>query len=173
MRSAIVATGLIFACTGVAFAVGSAIGEVGAGSGAFSRDNASSPANTGGVVFGGDGVSTTGSQVRVDLLEGGDVSLLENSNVQFGDGILNFGASGGGCFTDLSGPINVVVDGNTLASGVTSGGVFNGVFYASCPLMMAAVDNTGTQGAALSNSIWGAFGFAAGALILDEASHGN
>lgn len=157
---------------------GSAMGDVSvSGDVSIVRDNAANPATDGDVVFHGDTITTqTSGEARVDLLEGGNVAVMGGSEAGFDPGQVTFGASGGGCFSELGVPFDVVVNGQTLASGVTSGGVFDGVFYSTCDEALAAA--TAGGGGGLSNTaklLLGLATIAVGAEILDDDDpvHGN
>ncbi len=163
--------------TGAAFAVGgSAIGEMVEGVANLKRDGGSTPAGSGDVVFSGDSVVTgSGKDATVELLEGGKMYLMESSSVELKGGLALFGAEGGGCLSGLARPVNIVVNGVPVATGVTSGGVFNGVFYPECAQAIAALEAAGggTSGLVKAFLTIGGFALAYEVTKDDNPVHGN
>ncbi len=161
---------------GLAIAQGSAIGEIAIeGNVSIQRDGSSMGANSRDAVLDGDRIVTSGKQAgaTVDLLEGGEVTMFGDSSLQLGQAGLDF-ATGGGCFSGLSAPIDVSFGGASVASGVTSGAVFNGVFYESCAQALAALETAGGGLSLLARSALVVGGVALAVEVTDDDPvHGN
>lgn len=161
---------------GAAAQNGSALGELAAeGDVTIQRGTSSSPAGASDAVLEGDTIITgSGGGASVDFIQGGDLNLFGGSSAQLTSAQLVF-ASGGGCFSSLASPVDIVAgDGSIIASGVTSGGVFNGVYYATCPQAMTALQ---AAGGGMTPIVQAAI-VASGALIgyevvSDDPVHGN
>lgn len=152
---------------------GSALGELATeGQVLIERGTSSEQAATRDAVLDGDKVVTSGgnSGATIDFIEGGNLTLFGDSATTVGTGQLQFASSGGGCFSGLSSPVDVVgSDGAALASGVTSGAVFDGVFYATCPEALAALEAAGGAGLSMFARVaLIAAGIAVGAEIVDD-----
>lgn len=158
--------------TGGALAqTGSVLGELTTdGTVLIERGSASERAASRDAVFDGDKVVTSGknSGATIEFVEGGDLTVFGDSAASVAGGQLVF-SSGGGCFSGLSSPVDILAaDGTVVASGVTSGAVFDGVFHASCAQALAALDAAGGGLSPLARTVLVATGIVIGVEILDD-----
>lgn len=161
---------------GAAAQNGSALGELAAeGDVSIQRGTSTSPAGASDAVLAGDTIITgSGGGASVNFIQGGDLNLFGGSSAQLTGTQMVFG-SGGGCFSGLAAPVDIVAgDGTVLASGVTSGGVFNGVYYAACPQALAALQAAGGGATPIVQAAIAASGALIGyEIVNDDPVHGN
>lgn len=134
-------------------------------------------ASSGQTILEGDTIVTSGanSGATVELVDGGTVVLFQDSEVQVGQGQISYGSGGGGCIDGLGAPVDIVIDGVVVAQGVTSGGVFNGTYYASCSQAVAALESAGGGLTTLAKSALVAGGLIIGYEVVDDddPTHGS